>query len=135
MVKLPREKSDHREMQSMLDQCQKYMNYHALLTMKDGRMFDGIIDDVQPDRIIVLVGEDVMDDEDNEYDEERQMYGGMHGGKHGGMNDYNRPRRRRRRFRRRQFPLGSIAALSLLQYPYFAPPYPYNFPFYPYNPY
>ena len=37
-----------------------------------------------------------------------------------------------RRFGPRGFPFASIAALSLLAYPFFFPPYPYPYPYYPY---
>lgn len=125
---MPRQKNDlYRDIESVQDQCKKYMNFHILLTMKDGSIIDGIIEDMDPDRIIMLVGEDVMEEEeDNDYNDQRQYFGQGQG---------RRRRRRRRRFRRRHIPFGTIAALTLLDYPYFAPPYPYNFPFYPYNPF
>lgn len=93
------------------------MNYHVIITMKDGSSFDGIILDVGSDNVSILAGEDVMERENDE--DNRQFYGG-----------YYRPRRRFRRFRRRNFPIASLAALALL--PYIAP-YPY--PYYPYYPY
>lgn len=106
-----------RDMKSLQQQCEKNMLFHIIATLKNGSVIDGIIEKVDPDYIIMLVGEDVMQeyDEDNG-DEDRQVFG------------YGRPRRRFRRFRRRRFPLGALAALSLLQYPY--PPhnqYPYNY--------
>ncbi|CAM2847872.1 hypothetical protein HAHI6034_06125 [Hathewaya histolytica] len=111
---------DYRDMQSLHDKCKSCMHYHTILTMKDGSTVDGIIVKVDTDHIIVLVGEDVMEREDeNKYDRQRQ---------------YGNPRRGRRRFRRfrhRRFPFATLAALSLLPYPYFAPPYP----FYPYFPF
>lgn len=102
--------------QKMYDDCMAMMNYHALLRMQDGREIDGIIESVDPDNVNVLMGEDVImrDDDDN-----RQTF--------------NNPRRYRR-FRRERFPLSSLLALSLLPYPYYAPPYPYAAP-YPYYPY
>lgn len=105
------------------DKCKRCMFYHATLTMKDGSTLDGIIENVDNDRIIVLVGEDVMEpDDDNENDNHRQY----------GRRRY--PRRRFRRFRRQAFPLATLAALSLLPYPYVAPPYPYYNPYYPFYP-
>jgi hypothetical protein len=115
---------DYRDTQYLHDQCEKNMFYHIVLTMKDGSVIDGVIESVEPDRIIVLVGEDVMEKEsNNETNQQRQISG------------YGRPRRRRRRrrfrrFRRRGIPLASLAALRLLQYPYYAPPYPYYYPYY-----
>lgn len=124
------ERNDYyRDLQSLHDQCQKCLYYHTILTMTDGSTLDGIIENVDKDRIIVLVGEDVMEQEDEneaEADQQRQYYGYGH-----------RPRRRRRhrRFRRKAYPLATLAALSLLPYPYIAPPYPYYNAYYPYYPY
>ena len=104
---------NNRNMQNMYDECKRLMNYHTIFTMKDGTTFDGIIESVEQDRVIILVGEDVIDQKcENQYNQQRQ-YG---------------PPRRYRRFRRRAFPLGALIGLSLLAYPYYAPPYPY----YPY---
>ena len=115
------ERNDYyRDLQTLHDECKRCLYYHTTLTMTDGSTFDGIIENVDTDRIIVLVGEDVMEEEsENQSDEQRQYYG------------YGRPRRRFRRFRRKAFPLATLAALSLLPYPYIAPPYPY-YPYYPY---
>lgn len=96
-----------RDLQALHDKCQRNMFFHIILKLKDGSVIDGIIEKVEPERIIILVGEDVM--EENENREDRQIFGG------------GRPRRRFRRFRRRGIPIGALAALSLLQYPY--PPY------------
>ena len=106
----------NRNVQNMYDECKRLANYHAIFTMKDGSVFDGIIETVDPDKVIILVGEDIMENElENQSSEQRQ---------------YNQ-RRRFRRFRRRAFPLASLIALSLLPYPYYAPPYSY-YPYYPY---
>jgi hypothetical protein len=115
------EKDDqYRDLKGLYDECKRFMYYHTTLTMTDGSAFDGIIENVDPDRIIVLIGEDVMEqDNENKADGQRQYY------------NYGRPRRRFRRFRRQAFPLATLAALSLLPYPYFVPPYPYSM----YNPY
>lgn len=108
------------------DKCHKYMYHHVTLTMADGSSFDGIIEDVDRDQITVLVGEDVMERESDEFDA-RQYYG----------YGYGRPRRRFRRFRRQIFPLAALTALALLPYVYPDPyPYPYPYPYYPpYYPY
>lgn len=115
------EKNDqYRDLKGLYDECKRCMYYHTTLTMTDGSAFDGIIENVDPDRIIVLIGEDVMDQEnENKAEGQRQYY------------NHGRPRRRYRRFRRQAFPLASLAALSLLPYPYIVPPYPY-YPYYPY---
>lgn len=114
------EKDDYyRDLKGLYDECKRCMYYHANLTMTDGSTFDGIIENVDPDRIIVLIGEDVMESEAEKKEEgQRQYY------------TYGRPRRRYRRFRRQAFPLATLAALSLLPYP-ILPPYPYPI-YYPY---
>lgn len=112
----------YNHLQSLQDNCKNHMFYHVTLTMTDGSTFDGIIDNVGADRFSVLVGEDVMDREDENQSDERQYF------------PYGPPPRRRfRRFRRREFPFASLAALALLPYvlPPVYPPYPYPYP-YPY---
>src|SRR5471030_61052 len=115
------ERNDYyRDLQNVHDECKRCLYYHTTLTMTDGSIIDGIIENVDADRIIVLVGEDVMEQEnENQSDQQRQYH--AYG---------RRPRRRFRRFRRQAFPLGTLAALSLLPYPYIdQPPYPY-YPYY-----
>lgn len=96
----------YRNVQNIYDECRRLMNYHVVFTMKDGSTFDGIIESVDQDNVIILVGEDVIDQECE-----------------GQQRQYDRQGRRYRRFRRRAFPLGSLIALSLLAYPFFAPPF------------
>ncbi|WP_102345155.1 hypothetical protein [Bacillus sp. Marseille-P3661] len=111
----------NNNIRNLHDKCRKHMLYHVTLTMTDGSSFDGIIENVDMDRITVLAGEDVME-RDNEQESEARY----------GDYGYGRPRRRFRRFRRRNIPLASLAAIALL--PYIVPPpvpyYPY--PYYPY---
>ena len=117
------EKDDfYRDLKGLHDECKRCMYYHTTLTMTDGTAYDGIIENVDPDRIIVLIGEDVMEPENEDKAEGQRQY-----------HNFGRPRMRHRRFRRQAFPLATLAALSLLPYPYYAPPYPY--PYYPYYPY
>ncbi len=98
------------------DQCHKMKDYHVMVTMEDGRSFDGIIIEVSNNNVTMLISEDVMVGE-NESDSEQRQYG------------YGR--RRFRRFRRSVLPLAGITALAL--FPYFARPYPYYYPYpYPY---
>nr|WP_317331586.1 hypothetical protein [uncultured Romboutsia sp.] len=98
----------NRNVQNMYDECRKLMNYHVVFSTRDGSTLDGIIESVDQDKVIILVGEDIIDQEcDNQYNQQRQ---------------FGSPRRFRR-FRRRAFPLGSLIALSLLAYPFFAPPF------------
>lgn len=109
------ENDNYRDLKPLQDKCNKYVYYHATLTMTDGSSFDGIIESVDRDMITVLVGENVMEDESEEQSNEDQQYA-----------PYRRPRRRFRRFRRRNFPLGALATLALLPY-ITQPPYPYYY--------
>lgn len=114
--------NSYRDLQELHDKCSKCMMYHVKLTLTDGSTFDGIIENVDQDRIIVLVGEDVMDQgNQNQPNMQRQYY----------HYNYGYPGMRYRRFRRQAYPLATLAALSLLPYPNFVPPYPY-FAFNPY---
>jgi len=108
--------NNYRNLKDVHDQCKRYLDYHSTLTMTDGQVFDGIIVGVEIDHIIVLVGEDMIEED---CEEQANRQGPFHG--------FGRPRRRRRfrRFRRRHFPLRDLAILSLLRYPYNNPPYPY----------
>ena len=110
------ERNDYyRDLRDVEDQCKKYLYFHIVLTMTDGSKVDGIIENADKDGITMLVGEEVMEQENpNQPDEQRQYH------------DYGRPRRFRH-FRRRRFPIGNLAELALL--PYIAPPL---YPYYPY---
>ncbi len=96
--------NQYGDTRTLHDECKKHMYYHVAFTMRDGSSFDGIIENVGMDGISVLVGEDVMEQNEND---NRQYYGG-----------YGRPRRRFRRFRRQFFPFAALAALSLFPYIY-----------------
>ncbi len=109
------------DMQSMRDECKRSMYYHIILTMTDGSMFDGIIENVDTDNVTMLVGEDTMEKENENEVTQQTQYGG-----------YHRPRRRFRRFRRRRFPLNLIAELFHVPYPYFTSQNPYYNPYQPY---
>jgi hypothetical protein len=97
------------------EKCKKYLYHHVLLTMNDGKTYDGIIEDVDGERLTVLVGEDAIDDDVGD----RQFYGG-----YGGPGRF-------RFFRRQFFPIAALTALALLPYA-FPYPYPYPYPYYPY---
>lgn len=109
--------SSPQKFQKLKDDCEKLLYYHVILTMTDGSTFDGIIEKVEEDQIIVLVGEDVIEQE--ETTSQRQFGGGG---------------RRFRRFNRIGLPLAGLATLALLAYPYYRP---YYYPYYPpyYYPY
>lgn len=96
--------SYNRNQQQLHEECKRLMNYHVMLRMSDGSMLDGIIVEVNDDRITVLVGEDVIEDECNDQSNQQRLY---------------ERQRRFRRFRPRVFPLGALIGLSLLQYPFF----------------
>ncbi len=103
---------------NLQDKCKKYLYYNVTLIMSDGSIFDGMIENADQDRITMLVGEDVMeldDDDEYDYDEKRQ---------HGNVGFHRRPRRRFRRFRRRFFPFANVVALELLP---FIPSHPHHF--------
>lgn len=108
----------NRNDQNIQDECKKMMYYHAIFTTKDGEKFDGIIEGIEGDCVIVLVGEDVMEED---YKKQTSM-----------QRQYGNPGRYRR-FNRRPIPFGGIGGVGLIPYPYFVPPYPY--PAYPLPPY
>ena len=108
-IKICKNMQNMQNPQNLQEECRKYASYHVILKMLDGSTVDGIIESVDNDRIIILVGEDVMEQENaNQGENQRQPFG------------YG-PRRRFRRFRRRGFPVNTLAALTLLQYPYAYP--------------
>lgn len=104
------EENNSRKIQDLYDECERLTSYHVVFTTKDGSKFDGIIEKVEPDCVIVLIGEDVMDEENKSNN--RQYYNP----------------RRGRRFRRRPFPYNNLGGIGILPYPYYVPPYPY-YPF------
>lgn len=108
----------YRDMNSIKEECKTYLSYHAVLIMNDGSTCDGIIEGIDEDEIIVLVGEDVIVDDNGEDDNRQRPMG---------FNQSNRYRR----FRRRRFPIRGINRMELLRYPFVYPVYPYPYP-YPY---
>jgi hypothetical protein len=94
----------NRDSQSLHDDCRKYMYCHVMLVMRDGTMMDGIIENVDPENVTMLVGEDVMEEDgEDQYGQQRQ-FGGR--------------RRRFRRFRRRRFPFRDLSRLFLFFTPF-----------------
>lgn len=119
------ERADYGGLQELYDECNNLMGYHITIVMKDGSAVDGMIEKVDANGITMLVGEDVMNDEE---DMDQSMNQSMNQpnvqrqyGKGGRM-------RRHRRFRRRGYPFNSIRRVFPIIYPY---PFPY-YPFFPY---
>lgn len=98
--------SCNRDECNLYDKGRKLINYHVIFTMRDGSMFDGIIEDVDRDNVTVLVGED-MADKEGESERNRRQVGP----------------RRFRRYRRRVVPFSRLIGLSLLAYPFIFPPF------------
>ncbi len=108
-----------RDLSKIKEQCMSCLSYHTILTLDDGSTLDGIIEGIQGDNIIVLVGEDIMvDGSGNSMMRQRPM--GFGPG-------------RFRRFRRRGFPINRINRISPILFPFVYPPYLY--PYYPLYPY
>ncbi|MGL5379995.1 hypothetical protein [Clostridium sp.] len=109
----------YRNSRSIKEQYKTYISYHAVLIMNDGTTCDGIIEGIDGDEIIVLVGEDVVIDEKGDNMNRQRPMGG-----------------RFRRFRRNNFPMDGINRIDLIRYPFINPiypyPYPYPYPFFPY---
>ena len=114
------ERADYGGLQELYDECNSLMGNHITIVMKDGSTLDGMIEKVDANGITMLVGEDVMDDEEdmdqsmNQSNVQRQFGKG-------------RRMRRHRRFRRRGFPFNSIKRVFPIIYPY-----PF-FPFFLFN--
>lgn len=104
----------YKSSKSIEEQCKCYLFYHVVLTLDDGSMVDGIIEETDGKNIRILIGEDMMEDEINM---SRQM----------------RQPNRFRRFRPRHFPINRINRIGLFPYPIFPIyPYPYPYPYYPF---
>ncbi|MFO6498126.1 MULTISPECIES: hypothetical protein [Bacillus] len=88
----------HHHQRSLHELCRKYMHYHVVLRMKDGRLIHGILEGSNSQAASVLVPEDVL--------EEKQVYGST-----------GFPRRKRfRRFNRKIFPFVMLTALYPFPY-------------------
>ena len=111
-----------RNLDEIRQKCRSCLSYHATLMMDDGSTLDGIIEDIHGDNVTLLVGEDVMVDEDGSSMTRQRPMGFMPG--------------RFRRFRRRGFPMHRINMIRPVRYPFIYPIYPYPYPYpYPYYPY
>lgn len=118
-----RENDYYRDLNDVEDQCKKYLYFHVVLTMTDGRKADGIIQNVDANGITMLVGKDVMENESqNNSGEQRQYYDYDY--------DYDRPITRYRQFTPGLFPLNTLAKIALLPYITSYPYYPQYYPYY-----
>lgn len=110
------DRGENVSLQNLFDECKSLINFHIVLVMKDGSSVDGILENVDSNGIVMLVGEDVMDPDDmpmRDGEGQFDMSDGLRqGGRPMGM-------RRRRRFRRRGFPFGGIRGVFPFFYPFF----------------
>lgn len=106
------------------DQCKNSMLQFVMIEMNDGNTYDGIIEDVDDDYVVLLIPEGDKDwsyrKDSDQNDEDRQFgFGGFSGYGYGGYGypgyGYGVPRRFRR-FRRYRFPFFGIRRLL---YPFF----------------
>ena len=114
------ENSYQQDSKQWQDKCNRLLYYHVVLTLKDGNTVDGIIGRVDDDQVIVLVGENVIEDE--------SRFGRPLGV--GGENP--------RLFVKKIFLFPITTPFLLPVSFFFFPPYPYYYPYpypYPYYPY
>lgn len=105
--------NDYGKSKSVQEKCKCYLFYHVVLTMNDGSIIDGIIEEANDNNIKILVGEDMVPDNNMN----RQPSGGN----------------RFRRFRPRNYPANRINNVGLYPYPVPVPIYPiYPYPFFPF---
>ncbi|MBO8155589.1 MAG: hypothetical protein H0Z32_03920 [Bacillaceae bacterium] len=96
----------------MQDQCKNYMLQYVVIEMNDGSSYDGIVEDMDDDHVIILIPEGDQDwghhRETEQNEEERQFgYGGFPGYGGGYGYGYGVPWRFRR-FRRYRFPFFGV---------------------------
>ncbi|RII31876.1 hypothetical protein D2A34_26285 [Clostridium chromiireducens] len=107
----------HIDVASLYNKCKNFLYYHIIFIMKDGSTFDGIVTSVEANRIIVLVGKDIIKTEYKNIPNEQRQY-----------DEDNHRFQRYRRFEPKDVPLTDLTGLYLL--PYISPQYAY----YPYHP-
>ena len=98
--------NNYRNSKSIKEQCESYLFFHAVIVMTDGTSMDGIIEKIDGDCALVLVGEDANEQE---------------------MRQPNRYRR----YMPRRVPFGGIGGVLPIPYPIVPIPYPVPYPFYP----
>lgn len=84
---------------NIADECKRLRSFHVILLLKDGIRFDGIIQDINDEGVLVLVGEDVF--------------------KNPSQNTPNRQNYMYRRYKPRFFPFAALATTYIMPYSYY----------------
>ena len=98
--------------------CRHHMHVHVIVHTHDGHHFDGIIESMDDQGVIILVPEDMETEGMVQPQPQPRQFG------FGG-------RRVFRRYLPRRFPFSFFAPPFFTPFPYFYPPTPFN-PFFPY---
>ncbi|MFW2488053.1 hypothetical protein ACN077_05675 [Clostridium chromiireducens] len=104
---------------NLYNKCKRLLYYHIIFTTKDSGTFDGIIKNVEENRIIVLVGKDIIKTVSRNTSYQQRQY-----------DEYINLTQRYIRFEPKEVPLDALTGLYLLPYPNIAPELPY-YPFHP----
>ena len=86
---------------NIADECKRLRSFHVILLLKDGIRFDGVIQDINDEGVLVLVGEDVF--------------------KNPSQNTPNRQNYMYRRYKPRFFPFAALATTYIMPYSYYTP--------------
>ena len=86
---------------NIADECKRLRSFHVILLLKDGIRLDGIIQDINDEGVLVLVGEDVF--------------------KNPSQNTPNRQNYMYRRYKPRFFPFAALATTYIMPYSYYTP--------------
>ena len=86
---------------NIADECKRLMNFHVMLFLKYGIELYGIIQDINDEGVLVLVGEDVF--------------------KNPSQNTPNRQNYMYRRYIPRFFPFAALATTYIMPYSYYTP--------------
>ena len=86
---------------NIADECKRLRSFHVILLLKDGIKLDGIIQDINEEGVLVLVGEDVF--------------------KNPSQNTPNRQNYMYRRYKHRFFPFAALATTYIMPYSYYTP--------------
>ena len=86
---------------NIADECKRLRSFHVILLIKDGIKLDGIIQDINEEGVLVLVGEDVF--------------------KNPSQNTPNRQNYMYRRYKPRFFQFAALATTYIMPYSYYTP--------------